>query len=236
MIPKRNALITGATGAIGFEIAKVLLKHEYNLFISGTNSIKLSNNIEYLRNVGPGEVFGTLCDLKHTENVYSLISAANEKYKIFDVLVNSAGIFPQKSFLDISDLEINSIFNVNILSPFIITREIAKEMKKKNWGRIVNIGSSSSYSGFSGGSLYCATKHALLGFSRALHEELKHHNIRSFCISPSSTKSKMGEDTIGQDYTTFLDASDIAKYVAFAISFDSNIVTEEIFLKRMIVK
>ena len=67
-------------------------------------------------------------------------------------------------------------------------------------------------------------------------EELKHHNIRSFCISPSSTKSKMGEDTIGQDYSTFLDASDIAKYVAFAISFDSNIVTEEILLKRMTVK
>ena len=61
MIPKRNALITGATGAIGFEIAKVLLKQDYDLFISGgTNETLLSHNLEYLKNFGTGEVFGVL--------------------------------------------------------------------------------------------------------------------------------------------------------------------------------
>ena len=236
MTTKKNALITGATGAIGFEIAKVLLNQDYNLFITGTNEMSLSSNIKDLKEFGEGEVFGAICNMNCPENVYSLISAAKEKYTNFDVLVNSAGIFPQKNFLDLNDIEINNIFNVNILSPFILTREIAKDMKKNNWGRIVNIGSSSSYFGFKGGSLYCATKHALLGFSRALHEELKHYNIRSFCISPSSTKSKMGEQTVGQDFSTFLDPSDVAQYVSFAISFDSNIMTEEIFLKRMIVR
>jgi short-subunit dehydrogenase len=84
--------------------------------------------------------------------------------------------------------------------------------------------------------MYCATKHALLGFSRAIHDELKEHNVRTLCISPSSTQSKMGLATKGQDYSTFLDPSDVAEYVVFAISFDSNIVSEEIFLKRMIVQ
>ena len=236
MINNKNALITGATGAIGFEIAKVLLKQEYNLFITGTNESVLSRNLEHLKKSGTGRVFGIPCDLKHKKNVYSLVSAAKKKYKNFDVLINSAGIFPQKEFFEINDSELNNIFNVNIVSPFILTREIAKDMKIKNWGRIVNIGSSSSYYGFKGGSVYCATKHAILGFTRALHEELKQYNIRCYCISPSSTKSKMGQETIGQDYTTFLDADDIAKYVAFTISFDSNIMTEEIFLKRMVVR
>jgi len=57
-----------------------------------------------------------------------------------------------------------------------------------------------------------------------------------FCISPSSTKSKMGLNTKGQDYSTFLEPEDVAEYEAFAISFESNIVTNEIFLKRMILR
>lgn len=236
MATRKHALITGATGAIGFEIAKILLKQEYDLFLTGRNETALSLNLDYLRKSGMGQVFGISCDLRVSKNVYTLISAAKDKFNNYDVLVNSAGIFPQKKIFEINDSDLTEIFNVNILSPFILTREIAKDMKKLNWGRIVNIGSSSSYFGFKGGSIYCSTKHALLGLSRALHEELKEYNIRSYCISPSSTKSKMGQDTIGQDYDTFLDASDVAKYVGFAISFDSNIMTEEIFLKRMEVR
>ena len=114
--------------------------------------------------------------------------------------------------------------------------EYLKEMVSNEWGRMVNMGSSSAYSGFGGTSLYCATKHALLGFSRAIHDELKKFNVRSYYISPSSTQSKMGMTTKGQDYETFLHPSDIAKYVVFSISFDSNIISEEIFLKRMLIK
>jgi len=72
--------------------------------------------------------------------------------------------------------------------------------------------------------------------SRSIHDELKQYNVRTFCISPSSTQSKMGLATKDQDYSTFLDPNDVAKYVIFAISHDSNIVSEEIFLKRMIIQ
>jgi len=126
--------------------------------------------------------------------------------------------------------------NVNFRSAFLFTREFSKGMVKQKWGRIVNIGSSSAYSGFGGTSMYCASKHALLGFSRAIHDELKQYNVRSYYVSPSSTQSKMGLETKGQDYTTFLEPTDIAKYVVFSISFNSNIMTEEIFLKRMVIR
>jgi 3-oxoacyl-[acyl-carrier protein] reductase len=126
--------------------------------------------------------------------------------------------------------------NVNSRCAFLFARDFAKNMVSQQWGRIVNIGSSSAFSGFRGTSIYCLSKHALLGFSRATHDELKEHNVRTYYVSPSSTQSKMGLATKGQDYSTFLDPSDVAKYVVFVISFDSNIVSEEIFLKRMIVR
>jgi len=116
---------------------------------------------------------------------------------------------------------------------FILSRELSPKMVENKWGRIVNIGSSSSYAGFQETSVYCASKHAVLGFSRSIHEELKDFNVRTFCISPSSTKTKMGRKILNQDFETFLDPKDVAEYVIFCISFESNTVTNEIFLKRL---
>ena len=126
--------------------------------------------------------------------------------------------------------------NVNLIAPFIFMREFSKEMIDNNWGRIINIGSSSSYSGFKNTSAYCATKHAILGLSRSIHDELKEYNVRTYCISPSSAQSKMGEKSVDQDFSTFLDPKDIADFISYAISFDSNLMIEEILLKRLYTK
>jgi short-subunit dehydrogenase len=122
---------------------------------------------------------------------------------------------------------------VNFKTAVILSRELGKFMCESNWGRIVNIGSSSSYYGFANTGLYCASKHALLGFSRSIHNEFKSKNVRSYCISPSSTKSKMGRLTKDQDYDSFIEPCDVAQYVVFCISFNGNAVTDEVFLKRM---
>ncbi len=233
---KRNAFITGATGSIGFEISKSLIERGYNVFLTGRDAVVLNKNVGYLRKIGNGSAFGKTCDLSNAQNVYSLISFARNKLGDYSILINAAGVYPQEELFELDDPAIMQAFNVNVITPLVLTREIAKDMKKNNWGRIVNIGSSSSYYGFKNGSLYCASKHALLGFSRAIHEELKQHNVRSYCISPSSTQGKMGRQTVGQDYETFLNPADIAKFVVFTISFESNIMTEEIFLKRMEVR
>ena len=106
-------------------------------------------------------------------------------------------------------------------------------MVSKKWGRIVNIGSSSSYNGFKNTSIYCSSKHALLGLSRSLHDELKEHNIRTFCVSPGSIKTSMGKRVIGQNYDTFMDPKEIAEFIVYIISFDKEMVSEEIKLNRI---
>jgi NADP-dependent 3-hydroxy acid dehydrogenase YdfG len=106
-------------------------------------------------------------------------------------------------------------------------------MVQQKWGRIVNLGSSSSYTGFKNGSIYCTTKHAILGLSRSLHAELKEDNVRCYCISPSSTRTDMGKISSDQNFETFLDPSDVAESIKFVISFDVNLVIDEIRLNRM---
>jgi 3-oxoacyl-[acyl-carrier protein] reductase len=100
----------------------------------------------------------------------------------------------------------------------------------------VNIGSSSAYNGFKNSTAYCSSKHALLGFSRALFSELKDNNVRVYSISPGSTQTKMGKLSKDQKFETFLEPEEVADYVAFVIGFDKQLVSEEIRLNRMQIK
>jgi NAD(P)-dependent dehydrogenase (short-subunit alcohol dehydrogenase family) len=131
--------------------------------------------------------------------------------------------------------DFTSTFDLFVRSAFLFAKEFSWDMKKVGWGRIVNIGSSSSYSGVSNTSIYCAAKHALLGFSRAIHDELKQYNIRTFSISPSGTKTRMGKLIPNQNYDTFLEPQEIAEYVAFVICYNGTMITDELRLNRLIM-
>jgi 3-oxoacyl-[acyl-carrier protein] reductase len=231
----KNVFITGATGGIGKAIAFKLAEIGCNLFLTSSNEKELKKLKSSLSKYNVQIEFIS-ADLKDIENVYKVINHIKKSSFKVEILINSAGVFPNLSLANSSDEIFLETIDVNFRSIFLFTREFSKEMVENKWGRIVNIGSSSAYSGFQETSLYCASKHAVLGFSKSIHEELKEHNVRTYCISPSSTKSKMGLQTKGQDYSTFIDPEDIAEYVVFAISFNSNIVSNEIFLKRMLIK
>ena len=231
----KRAFISGATGGIGKAIAFALAKQGCDLFLTASDRKGLEEVESALSsyNISTSRLPGNLI---HKEEVLKIIGAARESLGTIDILVNSAGIFPNISLFDTDDEAFSNTLDINFRSAFLFTRDFAKEMVNQQWGRIVNIGSSSAYSGFKNTSMYCASKHALLGFSRAIHDELKEHNVRTYHVAPSSTQTKMGLATKGQDYSTFLNPNDVAKYVVFAISFDGNIVSEEILLKRMITK
>ncbi len=229
------AFVSGATGGIGKAIAIALAERGCNLFLTASDNASLSEVINSLSSYNVS-VSGLSGNLVNKEEVCQIIEAARESVGTVDILINSAGVFPNVSLFDMDDDVFDETINVNLRSAFMFARDFAKSMVAQQWGRIVNIGSSSSYSGFRGTSMYCASKHALLGFSRAIHDELKEHNVRTYCVSPSSTQSRMGLATKGQDYSTFLDPNDVAKYIVFAISFDGNIISEEISLKRMIIR
>ena len=151
-------------------------------------------------------------------------------------MINCAGIFQIKPIEKCDDKEFDELLNVNLKAPFLLSKAFSKEMKKKKWGRIINIGSSSSYSGFKNGTLYSSSKHGILGLSRSLSSELKDYNVRVFCISPSSTQTDMAKISTDQDFKTFLNPKEVAEFVILTISFDSEMIVDEIRLNRMIMK
>jgi 3-oxoacyl-[acyl-carrier protein] reductase len=230
----KNCLIVGASGGIGNQIAKKISELGCNLFLVGKNKNRLSTLKKEIanRNKLIKIAFGSV-DLTNDESINKLIKKIRKEFDTVDILINAAGLFIEKPLQNSSIQEFDECFGINVRAPFIFCKEFSKDMKKNRWGRIVNIGSSSSYNGFKNSTVYCSTKHSLLGLSRALFVELKEYGIRTYCISPGSVQTKMGRLSKDQNFETFLNPSEVAEYVAFVVSFDKELISEEVRLNRI---
>ena len=234
ILKNKNCLVTGATGGIGKEISKELASNSCNLFLTSTNNTKLIKLKNQLKKINKNIKIEFLsADLTIQEDITELIGTINEKFSSIDIIINSAGIFMIKSIEKSTINDFEKSINLNVKLPFILCKEFTKNMIKKKWGRVVMIGSSSSYSGFEKGSVYCASKHSILGLSRALNAELKKKNVRVLSISPASTQTNMGKISTEQDFSTFLNPKEVAQYVTHVISFDNEMISQEIQLSRM---
>jgi 3-oxoacyl-[acyl-carrier protein] reductase len=233
-LENKNCLLTGATGGLGTEIAKTLLNYKCNIFLTSKSSIKLKklqNELE-TKNDNNCKIEFQTGDLTKISDIKKIINKIRKEFKSIDIIINNAGIFQSKPISKSTLEEFQNIFEVNVKAPFIFSKEFSRDMKKNKWGRIINIGSSSSYNGFSEGTMYCASKHALLGLSRSLYAELKKDKIRTMCISPGSIKTNMGKQDKKQNYKTFLDPKEVAEHIVYSMNFDKGLVSEELRLNR----
>lgn len=236
-INNKNCLLTGATGGIGQEIASGLVASNCNLFLTARNRKKLKNLKSKLESFNSNiKISYEAVDLSNLENVRKLIKKTRKDFGQIDILINCAGRFLIKPITKCTMKDFDDSFNVNVRTPFLLCKEFSKDMCKNKWGRIVNIGSSSSYNGFKNGTIYCATKHSILGLSKSLQSELKENNVRTSCISPGSTKTEMAKISTDQDFNTFLDPKDVAEFIIFIIAFDKEMIVDEARLNRMIIK
>ena len=233
ILMNKNCFVTGATGGLGKQISYFLAKKNCNLFLTSTdekNLKKLTKKLQ-LSNKDIYVIYKS-ADLSKKNDLSGIVKYAKKKFKKIDILVNCAGIFPVKKLNSSTIDEFDYCMNVNVRAPFYLIKEFSRSMIRNKWGRIVNIGSSSSYNGFKETAIYCTSKHAILGLSRSVYDELRIHNIRTFTISPGSIKTKMGRKVKNQNYQTFIQPEEIAKFLVDIISYDTEMIPNEVQLKR----
>ena len=235
----KNCLITGATGGLGKEIAKEFAKNGCNLFLTGRNNDKLNSLKNELENsVNEIKIDFEDADLSDDGEIQKLIKKVKNTFVNIDILVNCAGVFPVKLLSDSTIEDFENCFSVNVKAAFVLCKEFSQGMISKKWGRIINIASSGAYNGRSKTVVYRASKHALLGLSRSLHSELKEYNVRTFCVSPGPIKTSMGHDIIKNEnpderFDSFMNPNEIAEFIVYLVSFDNEMVSEEIRLSRI---
>jgi len=182
-----TALVTGASGGIGSEIARALAAQGARLAISGSNAAKLDT---FLATLG-GDHVALPCDLSDPAAVDALVPQAVEKLGKIDILVNNAGVTRDNLAMRMKDDEWDSVIRVNLEAAFRLMRAAAKPMMKARFGRMISVTSIVGVTGNPGQANYAASKAGLIGMSKSMAQELASRGITVNCVAPGFITSPM---------------------------------------------
>ncbi len=183
----KGALVTGATGGIGWAIAEALHAQGAKVAISGTRAERLE---ELATKLG-GNAIVLPCDLRDRPAVVKLAEEAETALGQVDILVNNAGITHDNLFMRMKDEEWDDVILVNLTSVFVLTRGILRGMMRRRYGRIVNIASISGVLGNPGQPNYAASKAGLVGMTKSLAREVASRGITANAIAPGFIATPM---------------------------------------------
>jgi 3-oxoacyl-[acyl-carrier protein] reductase len=228
----KNALVTGATGGIGGEIARALHARGATVAISGRQADKLEMLAAELKE----RVHVVPCDLANKAQVATLIDDAAKKLGRLDILVNNAGLTKDNLFMVMKDEQWDDVIAVNLTSTFMLMRAATRAMMrgKTGYGRIINISSVSGIIGNPGQANYAASKAGMIGMTKSLAREVASRGITANCIAPGFISTPM-TDVLTEKQTAaikeaipsqkFGTPADIAAAVVYLASTEAGYVT-----------
>lgn len=185
----KTALVTGATGGIGGAVARALHAHGAAVVLSGTREAVLA---DLAGEMGEGRAFIAAANLSDPESVDGLVARAEEAAGApLDILVANAGITRDGLLMRMKDEDWDAVIKVNLESYFRLSRAAVKGMMKRRSGRIIGMASVVGVTGNPGQANYAASKAGMIGFSKALAQEVASRGITVNCIAPGFIASPM---------------------------------------------
>ena len=229
-LKNKNALITGASGAIGGSIAKKLSTLGANIIFTGTNKKKID---DLKKKLGPNSL-GLCADLSKDEEIDNLYNEAIKRFKSVDILVNNAGINRDALSIRMKKDQWNEVININLSANFKLSQLVIKSMIKQKWGRIIGISSIIGLGGNIGQANYAASKAGMIALHKSLALEFASRGITVNCIAPGFIESPMTEALSDEQKEAMLKKipvgsigrpEDIANCVAFLTDEKASFIT-----------
>jgi NAD(P)-dependent dehydrogenase (short-subunit alcohol dehydrogenase family) len=184
----KRALVTGGSRGIGLAAAHALAEAGANLVIAARNAQSLDETAQDIRAKHGVDVAVWPLNVVDSDQVRRGMAA----YGPFDIVVNSAGGNRPAVLLDVQDSDLDEVLDLNVKSVFYVCREAARGMQEHGIkGSIINVSSQMGHVGGPKRTVYCATKHALEGFTKALAWELGPHGIRVNTLCPTFIETDM---------------------------------------------
>ena len=226
----KRALITGASGGIGSEIAETLHLKGATVTLSGTREQALDALASKL-----GErVHVVVGDLSSVKDAQYLLDATNNSMGEINILVNNAGITKDKLVMRMSDEDWRLVLEVNLGAVFRLSRGCLRSMIKRRWGRIINITSVVGVSGNPGQANYAAAKAGTTGMTKAIATEVASRGITVNCVAPGYIVTPMTDSLDNSQKESLLTMipmgrlgkpKDVAACVSFLASDEAAYVT-----------
>jgi 3-oxoacyl-[acyl-carrier protein] reductase len=227
----KRALVTGASGGIGREIAKALAGAGARVALSGTRVGALE---ETANEIGGSDHPILPCNLADHEAVDRLVPQAEAALGGLDILVNNAGMTRDNLFMRMKNEDWDEVLAVNLTAAFHLTRAVLRGMMKQRFGRIIGITSVVGVVGNPGQGNYAASKAGLIGMSKALAHEVASRNITVNTIAPGYIGSAMTDELTDKQKETMLSkipagrlgtATEVAAAAVFLASDEASYIT-----------
>ncbi|MGW0965778.1 3-oxoacyl-ACP reductase FabG [Streptomyces sp. f51] len=204
------ALVTGATSGIGLAVTRLLAEQGHRVFLCARTEDGVTRTVKELLDDGL-EVDGVTCDVRSADDVKRFVRQAVERFGTIDVLVNNAGRSGGGVTADITDELWFDVIDTNLNSVFLMTREVLTTggMRDKDRGRIINIASTAGKQGVVLGAPYSASKHGVVGLTKALGNELAPTGITVNAVCPGYVETPMAQ-RVRQGYAAAYDTSEDA--------------------------
>jgi NADP-dependent 3-hydroxy acid dehydrogenase YdfG len=240
MLKDQIVLVTGASSGIGAATARKFAASGARLLLCARRLDRLESLAEELRAEYAAKVHVFVLDVAKRDDVSLAFAELPEAWREIDILVNNAGLAAGKDQIaeaNIDDWE--QMIDVNLKGLLYVTREVLPGMIQRNRGSIVNIASTAGHIVYPGGSVYCATKHAVRAISKTLNLELMASAIRVCSVDPgivetefSQVRFKGSQNAANEVYTGFtpLTGDDVADAVVYCVSRPAHVQISEIVM------
>jgi 3-oxoacyl-[acyl-carrier protein] reductase len=190
-----NVLVTGGSRGLGLAMTRLLAAGGYRVIaVARQPSGELDAAAAAAREAAQGAIEFRACDLSDVAQIKPLVRSLRADFGPIYGLINNAGLGTSGLLSTMRDTEIDRLIRLNTISPIVLTKYVARLMMTERKGRIVNISSIVASTGYSGLSVYSATKASLVGFTRSLARELGPLGINVNAIAPGFVDTAMTDE------------------------------------------
>lgn len=223
-----RAVVTGGSTGIGRSVAGRLAAAGCRVALCARTTETLDDAAAELREDG-AEILAITADVSLEEDVEAMRAAVDDAWGGADILVNNAGIGIFGNVLDLDAEDFDAVFAVNVRGLFLCSRAFAPSMVAQEDGVIVNVASLAGKNTFAGGSIYAASKHAVMGMSKSMMLDLRPHNVRVLTVCPGTVYTPFFDrvDQFDPDEARALDADDVAEMIEHVIRMSDRATVSE---------
>ncbi len=229
------ALVTGASSGFGRAFALALASAGVKVFLAARREERLREVVREIAEAG-GEATYHVVDVRIVPALYDLVDVALSRYKRLDILINNAGLGFRSPLLETKRSEIAAMLETDLAAAIYLTQACLNALLRSAPSDIVNISSIAGLEGFAEGTVYCAAKSGLVGFTRALAAELKPANIRVTAICAGSVQTEFFErfrPTL--EPPQMLQLGDVVRALMYVLASPPNVIHGEIVLRPRVV-
>ena len=217
-IKGKNAIVCASSQGLGKSAAVDLAKEGVNLAICSRNKDKINLVKEEIEQTSDVKVVAIEADLSSEKDISALFQKAKKELKAIDILINNNGGPPPSTFEELTDEDWQKTFNSTMMSAIRLSKLVLPDMKKNKWGRIINISSVSVKTPVNGLFLSNSIRMGVLGWAKALSDEVAPHGITVNSVCPGTTKTERIDQILNaQSESSGKDKSEIEEAMANSI-------------------